>query len=333
MLLLSLLSPDTTLCVLNHVDTVSHMGMLACTSQFFLRQIQANPYLWTNAGKRLCGAEHWPEKSDHMPLGSTQPTFVFDDPRYLTMTRICPWMAAPKRIELGFLHSIRALGGTYNFKTLDVINHMCRLTITLRGDGLLQGGPPTPLLIRTDAYGMTARFNAATQIGRAWKPKPPSLQEEALLEELQRTQWRPTALYESDITAVRVVHDGLFCVLASNSNILPTANTVLYFVSTRTRSVLHTHQFYMRPQWKMSNIFFRPGEIWIYEDYLNVPTLTYFGPNQVPSGTASRSPALPLTDHSFTGASAQYNQPRAQSTRCVLGHGQRRRRPLHPTPS
>jgi hypothetical protein len=36
----------------------------------------------------------------------------------------------------------------------------------------------------------------------------------------------------------------------------------------------------MRPQWRAQNVFFRSGEFWIYEDYLNRPMLTYFGPNK-----------------------------------------------------
>ena len=36
----------------------------------------------------------------------------------------------------------------------------------------------------------------------------------------------------------------------------------------------------MRPQWRAQNVFFRSGEIWIYEDYLNRPVVTYFGPNK-----------------------------------------------------
>ena len=278
MLPLLLLSPDITRTILHYVDTIPHIGLLARTSQTLLKRTQIIANLWTNAGRQICGARHWPEHTT-FPLGSTQPTFVFDDARYLTMTRVYPWLAAPRRIELNILHSFRLFGGEYSFKSMDMVDHICRLTITLRGGDLLQGGPSQPLLIRTDAYGLTARFNTATRINRPWQPKPPSQQEEALLRELRRTQWRPTTLYETDIIAVRVVHDGLLCVMASCSATSPLTNSILYFVSTRTRSVLHTHRFFTRQHWNMSNIVFRAGEIWIYEDYLNVPTLTYFGPS------------------------------------------------------
>ena len=272
-----LFSNDTTLSILHQINTIKHLGMMACTSKPISHQIKTNLVLWMNAGKLLCGSAHWPEMPVKSPPGSTKPSF--DDPRYITMTRVCPWISEPRKIELGLLHSIRVFGGTYTFKSIDVSSHICRLTIAMKGDGMMRGGPTTHMMVRTDAYGTTNRFNAITRTNRTWQPRQASQEEQQLLEDLVRAEWRPTALYETDIRDVRIVHDGLFCVVACCPTASPTSNAVLYFVSTRTRSVLHTHRFYMRQQWQMGNVYFRPGEVWIYEDYLNVPTLTYFGPN------------------------------------------------------
>lgn len=45
----------------------------------------------------------------------------------------------------------------------------------------------------------------------------------------------------------------------------------------------------MRAQWRTQNVFFRPGEIWVYEDLFMQPVLTYFGPSRKPNPCPERS--------------------------------------------
>ena len=258
-------SPDIRGCILQKVDTFQHLGMLARTNKAFKAQIYATDRLWTDLGQKLCGEEHWPQGNSHRHLNARQ----------LAMIRTCPWTSEPRRFEVPMLHAIRTMGGTVSVRQLEVAHNYCILTSTVRGGGLVRDANHAEIM--TDAYGVTCR-NDMLQ----FPPGPrlhttPTPQEIDLMRVLNATKWRPYELYPSSpmIDAVRMVHDSLFMVFCNELN---QRYTVVYFVSSRTLSVLHTHRCFMRPHWKTRNVCVRPGEMWLFDDNHRNPTLTYFGP-------------------------------------------------------
>ena len=234
------------LSILQHTESIQHLGMLACTSKLLKTHIYSNTQLWINAGKKLCGEEYWPPIDRVIPLNSSYPRLEPNDLMYTVKLRVCPWITAPIRKEIGMLNSIRVLGMSYNFKSIQVLNHICKLTVTLRGsssNGFLHAGHPSTVVVRTDAYGTTMRFDSIRRLQQHWQMPTLTEDEITLLDDLKRNQWRPSALYESTITTVRIVHDGLFCVFAPDVESEAAENTIMYFVSTKTRFVLHTHRY------------------------------------------------------------------------------------------
>ena len=230
--------------ILQHMDTVQNLGIIACTCKTLNAYVYHNTKLWTHAGEKLCGPENWHPIDQYIPFDSTCPRLKPNDQIYIVKSRICPWMTESRRTETGILNSINALGGTYNFKSIQVLNHICKFTLTLRGNntGFLRDGPPTQVIVRTDAYGTTTRLDSIKRLQQHWQSPPLSEDEITLLEDLKQTQWRPSVLYEYTISTVRIIHAGLFCVFAPEIEPDSIENTVMYFVSTKTKLVLHTHR-------------------------------------------------------------------------------------------
>jgi hypothetical protein len=256
-------SHDVRSCILQKVDTFQQLGMMACTCKTFRDQIYATDKLWTDLGRRICGDEHWSHSNSTM------------SPRRLAMIRACPWMSEPKRFEVPILNNIRTLGGNVSIKQIEVVQNYCIFTATLRGGGLMRDG--NFVEITTDAYGTTTRNDMVTTLAGPRLSMPPSPEDIDTMRLLNATQWRPHELYPSSplIEAVRRVHDSLFMVFCSELN---RSHAIIYFVSSRTYSVLYTYRCFMRPHWKTHTVFVRPGEIWIYEEGHRRTTLTYFGP-------------------------------------------------------
>jgi hypothetical protein len=238
-------SYDAMLSILQNIDTIQHLGILACTSKILNTHISNNTKLWIHAGEKLCGSEHWRPIDQYIPFNSTYPRLKENDQRYIVKSRVCPWMTEPKQSECGVLNSINALGGTFNFKSIKVLSNICKITLTLRGGnatGFLRDGPPSQVVVRTDAYGTTTRLDTVKRVQQHWQMPSLSEDEITLLEDLKRTQWRPSELYQYAISTVRIVHSGLFCVFAPEVESGFVENTIMYFVSTKTRLVLHTHR-------------------------------------------------------------------------------------------
>jgi hypothetical protein len=261
-------SPDIRAYILQKVDTFQHLGMLACTSQAFRSQIYSTDKLWLDMGRKVCGEDHW------SPMGNTHGRRP--SARFAVMLRVCPWMAEPRRIDVTLLNNTRTLGGNVAIRSLEVVHNYCVFSAILRGGGLVRDGNHVEIM--TNAYNHTSR-NDMINLLPGPPPKLASLREHEveLLHMLNVTRWRPHELYPSSpiIDAVRVIHDGLFMVFCAE---LKRAHSLIYFVSSRTLRVLHTHRCFMRAQWMTRNVFARPGEIWIYEDQHHHSTLTYFGP-------------------------------------------------------
>jgi hypothetical protein len=258
-------SQDIRSCILNKVDTFQHLGMLARTNKAFKAQIYSCDKLWTELGKKLCGEEYWPPGNSHRHLNARQ----------LAMIRTCPWMSEPRRFEVPLLNNIRTMGGTVSIRQMEVSHNYCTFTATLRGGGLVRDGNYVEVM--TDAYGNTCRNDMISLPSIPRLHTPPTAHEIDMMRMLNATKWRPYELYPSSpmIDLVRVVHQSLFMVFC---NELHRSHSIIYFVSTRTLSVLHTHRCFMRPHWKMHNVFVRPGEMWFFEDNHKNPVLTYFGP-------------------------------------------------------
>lgn len=260
-------SHDIRGCILQKVDTFQHLGMLACTSKAFRLQIDSTERLWTDLGQKLCGDEYW------TPIDTTngrRPT-----PRFVAMLRTCPWMCEPRRFEVHLLNNIRTMGGTVSIRNFEVAHNYCIFAAMIRGGGLVRDGHWNEIM--TDAYGNTSRNNRISTLTNPCTPTPLNEHEIRLMRMLNATKWRPHELYPSSplIDAVRIVHDSLFMVFCSE---LHCSHTIIYFVSSRTLSVLYTHRCFMRNHWKTRNVFVRTGEIWIYEDNHRNSTVTYFGP-------------------------------------------------------
>jgi hypothetical protein len=258
-------SHDIRSCVLQHIDTFQHLGMLARTNKAFRTQVYSSDTVWTDLGQKVCGEAHWPSVN-HQKMGA----------RELTRMRVCPWTSEPRRFEVPMLHSIRAMGGAVSVRQLEVSHEYCILTAAIRGGGLVRDANHAEIM--TDAYGTTCR-NDAIQFTPGPRHIQPTLatHEIDMMRMLNATKWRPYELYPSApmIDAVRMVHETLFMVFC---NELGRAHSILYFVSARTLSVLHTRRCFMRPHWRTRNVCVRPGEMWIFEDNHKNPTLTYFGP-------------------------------------------------------
>ena len=212
---------DSIQSILHHVDTIQHLGLLACTSKKIRTHIDAK--MWNKAGEKLCGQEYWSENNNPLVIKA----------------RICPWMTQPKEIELAILNSIKVLGGTYNFKGIQVVNQTCNIALMLRGTvplGFMRDNPCN-VVVSTDAYGETVHLDSIRRQQMNWPTQ--TTDELILLNDLNRTNWRPLSLYGTTITAVRIVHDGLFCAFSPEDN---SDFVIMYFASTKTRSVVHTHR-------------------------------------------------------------------------------------------
>lgn len=217
---------DTMLSVVHHIDSVRHLGLFSCTSKSTHAFITANWRIWERVGQKLCG--------DWQPLG--------DRDQHCIRSRICPWMTEPRQIEVGLLSSIYTFGGQYRFKSIRVTDDdVCEITAAFWPSGFFAPGPVEQIVARTDAYGKTQRFDSVERIPDHWHMRMPSEAEITLLDDLKRTQWRPSALYRSSLISVRIVHDGLFCAFAPEDD-GHHKNMVMYFVSAKTRLVLHTHR-------------------------------------------------------------------------------------------
>ena len=83
-MLLATIPKDTLPLICMHLRSTKHLGMLACAHPTFRAAIP-----WLEHARRLCGT--WPASQPHAD----------DDPRYVAMLSLCPWLSVPQNLEMG----------------------------------------------------------------------------------------------------------------------------------------------------------------------------------------------------------------------------------------
>ena len=194
--------------------------------------------LWTKAGEQFCGRAYWPQIDKTLPH--------WKNPRTGTMLRVCPWISEPRKFEVSIINSIGVFGGKCRVKAMDVNGAQCVFRVEIDGtDSAFFKNWTTQAYLHCNAYNMSEQQqeHASRRTWPPFKAYRPSEEELLLVEELKQEKWRPDAMYpDRPIQFVRIVHEGLLCVICHNSSSANMAD--IYFVSTHTRSVLHTHRYF-----------------------------------------------------------------------------------------
>ena len=266
-------APDLLEVVCRHVDTVQHLGMLSSTNRLLRDYLFSYPggRHWLDAGELLCGAAYWPTVDWNLPHA--------DDGRYMTMLRVCPWLSAPCHFKIDAIRGYMALGaGRCVVRGLNVVGGRCLLLTSFHGLGSVFGGNHSRGVVSTFARGDDDGFRPDCAV------YPPdkmdfvrfthSIREAELMAEYRC--WRPRTIFQTEVQSVRIVHEGLLCVVCC-CPVSMRGPAEIYFVSAKTRRVLHEMSIPDASRFVVRNLVVKAGEMWLV-DRDDLGTFSYFGP-------------------------------------------------------
>ena len=259
-----LCSSDLLDSVCPHVLSLRHLGLLARTCRATNACLQATEH-WVRAGERTYG-EWWPELRKAKRR---------EDAKYWVMLRVCPWLSAPRRVEVREFKNIRRVGGTYRVHRLSMEENKCVLSCTRKVRGTERKISVVVPPYRTVNYYclVRQRWTEDEVLSECM-----SEGDQAYTKELMDSFWHPPAPYHTRLVhCARYVHDGLLCVVCS-APVVRAANgpVTVCFVCKRTLRVLRMLHFPRGAHSLPKCIIIDCGEMWILSE--EGQAVLYFGP-------------------------------------------------------
>jgi hypothetical protein len=246
-----LFASDVLLLVCRHCQ-VLHLGML-CSTNKQIKSMLYSSSVWLHAGMVSCGEAYF------------QPPDVGPEcPRIVTQLMMCPWLVEPLDHIVVPLAGLDAFGSKFSVNWINVTDddEIVISAFIERGQGPFLGKFKSQVVMTSSAWDQDDTWAVHKPSKDFTAPEPPTTEEIKLMLELEH--WRPAGYADSRLRRVKIVNDAVACAVYYG----PCNTTQAYFLSRRTRSVLHVIRGYF-----MSNIVIRPGGVW----FLETDKVTFMG--------------------------------------------------------